>query len=71
MKVAESLQEDIDKGIARISSKDLKAMNLIPGDIVQLKGKKVFGSKKFLGPLEERVQLERFGWMEMLEVMLE
>ena len=39
LKVYESLQEDIDKGIARVSSKDMKKMGLVPGDFVELKGK--------------------------------
>lgn len=39
LKVAESLQEDIDKGIARISSKDMQKMKLVAGDFVELKGK--------------------------------
>ncbi|PJC45450.1 AAA family ATPase, partial [Candidatus Pacearchaeota archaeon CG_4_9_14_0_2_um_filter_30_8] len=39
LKIAESIQEDVDKGIARISSKDMKAMNLLPGDIVLIEGK--------------------------------
>ena len=43
--VAESLQEDIDKGIARISSKDMKKMGLIPGDIVLVKGKMTLAVK--------------------------
>lgn len=39
LKIAESLQEDVDKGIARISSKDMKAMKLVPGEIILLEGK--------------------------------
>jgi len=39
LKIAESLQEDIDKGIARISSKDMGKMDLIPGNVVLLEGK--------------------------------
>ena len=39
LKVAESLQEDVDKGIARISSKDMQKMKLIAGDFIELKGK--------------------------------
>jgi transitional endoplasmic reticulum ATPase len=39
LNVAESLQEDIDKGIARISSKDMEKMGLVPGDIVIVHGK--------------------------------
>ena len=39
LKIAESLQEDVDKGIARISSKDMKAMNLASGEIVLIEGK--------------------------------
>jgi transitional endoplasmic reticulum ATPase len=41
LKVAESLQEDINKGIARISSRDMEKMKLVPGDMVELKGKNV------------------------------
>ena len=39
LKIVESLQEDIDKGIARISSKDMKVMNLVSGDTILIKGK--------------------------------
>jgi len=39
LKVSEALQEDIDKGIARISSKDLEKMKFIPGETVLLEGK--------------------------------
>ncbi len=39
LKIAESLQEDVDKGIARISTKDMDAMNLVAGDVVLLEGK--------------------------------
>ena len=41
LKVYESLQEDVDKGIARISSKDMEKIGLVPGDLVELKGKNV------------------------------
>ena len=40
LKVAESLQEDVDKGIARISSKDMKGMGVVAGDLLEIKGKK-------------------------------
>ena len=39
LKVSESLQEDINKGIARVSSKDMAKMKLIPGDLVEIKAK--------------------------------
>ncbi len=39
LKLAEALQEDIDKGIARIYSKDMEKIGLIPGDTLLLKGK--------------------------------
>ncbi len=37
--VAESLQEDIDKGIARISSEMMKIMSIVSGDILEIRGK--------------------------------
>ncbi len=40
LKLAEALQEDIDKGIGRISIKDMKAMGLIPGDLIKVSAKK-------------------------------
>jgi transitional endoplasmic reticulum ATPase len=39
LEIAESLQEDIDKGVARISSNNLKKLSLVSGDIVEIKGK--------------------------------
>ena len=42
LKVSGSLQEDVDKGIARVSSKDMKAMGLVSGDFVKLQGKNSF-----------------------------
>src|SRR3989344_6104730 len=39
LKVAESLQEDIDKGIARISSPIMSRTGLTSGDIIEVKGK--------------------------------
>ncbi|MEK6757850.1 MAG: CDC48 family AAA ATPase [Nanoarchaeota archaeon] len=37
--VAESLQEDIDKGIARISSARMKSLKIVSGDLIEVKGK--------------------------------
>ena len=39
LEVAESLQEDIDKGVARITSETLKRLSLVSGDILEIKGK--------------------------------
>ncbi|MDP2925146.1 MAG: CDC48 family AAA ATPase [Nanoarchaeota archaeon] len=39
LEVAESLQEDIEKGIARINSRMMDELNLVSGDIITLKGK--------------------------------
>ena len=39
LKVNEALQEDINKGIARISSEDMKRFKLSAGDLIELKGK--------------------------------
>ena len=39
LKVAESLQEDIDKGISRVSSKIMDSFKLVSGDIVEIKAK--------------------------------
>ncbi|MCR4327445.1 MAG: CDC48 family AAA ATPase [Nanoarchaeota archaeon] len=59
LKITESLQEDVDKGIARISSKEMKAMNLKAGDIVVLEGKvpvavkvlRALGGEKSIGKI--------------------
>jgi len=39
LKVVESLQEDIDKGIARIPSKIMNDLDIVSGDIIEIKGK--------------------------------
>ena len=39
LEIAESLQEDIDKGVARIPSEILKKLFLVSGDIVEIRGK--------------------------------
>ncbi len=39
LEVAEALQEDIDKGIARIPSKAFEKFNLVSGDFIQIRGK--------------------------------
>ena len=40
LKVAEALQEDINKGIVRIDSSFMKEIGIRPGDIVELEGKR-------------------------------
>jgi len=39
LEIAEALQEDIDKGLARVSSKVMNEFGLISGDIIEIKGK--------------------------------
>jgi transitional endoplasmic reticulum ATPase len=39
LKLAEALQEDVDKSIARIYSGDMEKIGLVPGDTILLKGK--------------------------------
>ncbi len=39
LKITESLQEDIDKSFARISSKNMKKLDLTSGDLIEVKGK--------------------------------
>ncbi|MEX0920025.1 MAG: CDC48 family AAA ATPase [Candidatus Pacearchaeota archaeon] len=39
LEVAESLQEDIDKGIARLPSRIINEMGIVSGDVVELKAK--------------------------------
>ncbi len=39
VEIAEALQEDIDKGIARMPSRILKKLRLVSGDTVEIKGK--------------------------------
>ncbi len=38
LKVAEAIQDDVNKGIVRIDSSFMKQANLLPGDIVKIKG---------------------------------
>jgi len=38
LEVAESLQEDIDKGIARVSSEVMNGMGIVSGDLIEIKG---------------------------------
>ncbi len=59
LKILGSLQEDVDKGIARISSKDMKAMGLVSGDFIELQGKnsyyikvlRAFGGEESIGKI--------------------
>ncbi len=39
LEIAESLQEDIDKGIARVSSNVMEKLNIVSGDLIEVKGK--------------------------------
>ena len=39
LKVAESMQEDIDKGIARMPSERMKQMGIVSGDLIEIKSK--------------------------------
>ncbi len=60
LEIVESLQEDVDKGIARISSKIMDSLKIHSGDIIEIKGKssgvvkamrsiKNYESKKIIG----------------------
>lgn len=39
LELAEALQEDIDKGLARVSSEVMNELDLVSGDIIEIKGK--------------------------------
>ncbi len=39
LELVEALQEDIDKGLARVSSKVMNELDLVSGDIIEIKGK--------------------------------
>jgi transitional endoplasmic reticulum ATPase len=39
LQVAESLQEDIGKGIARLSSEDMDNLGIVSGDLIEIRGK--------------------------------
>ena len=39
LKIAESLQEDIDKGIARLPSAIMKQLEIVSGDLIEIKAK--------------------------------
>jgi transitional endoplasmic reticulum ATPase len=47
LKVAEALQSDVGHGRARIDTSTRVALNLEPGDIIEIKGKKATASKVF------------------------
>jgi transitional endoplasmic reticulum ATPase len=47
LKVAEALQSDVGHGRARIDTSTRVALNLEPGDIIEIKGKKVTAAKVF------------------------
>ncbi len=40
LKVSEALIEDVGKGLARIDHEDMKALNVVPGDIIEIDGNK-------------------------------
>ncbi len=40
IKVAEAVQDDVNKGIVRIDSKQMKELNIRPGDIVEIQGER-------------------------------
>ena len=40
MKVAEALQDDVNKGIVRMDSREMKELGMRPGDIVEIKGER-------------------------------
>ncbi len=39
LEIAEALQEDIDKGVARVSSSVMAVLEIVSGDIIEIKGK--------------------------------
>lgn len=47
LKVAEALQSDVGHGRARIDTSTRVALNLEPGDIIEIKGKKITAAKVF------------------------
>jgi transitional endoplasmic reticulum ATPase len=47
LKVAEALQSDVGHGRARIDTSTRVALNLEPGDIIEVKGKKITAAKVF------------------------
>ncbi len=49
LEIAESLQEDIDKGVARVSSKIMKDLSLVSGDIIEIKNKSTTAVKVLRG----------------------
>jgi len=42
LEVDEAIQEDIDKGIARISSSVMDELEIVSGDLIEIKGKNIF-----------------------------
>ncbi|MCK5149551.1 CDC48 family AAA ATPase [Candidatus Pacearchaeota archaeon] len=52
LEVAESMQEDIDQGVARISSEVMDSLNLVSGDLIAIKGK-VLGVVKVMRALKK------------------
>ncbi len=50
LEIAEALQEDIDKGIARIPSRVLKKLGLVSGDTIEIKGKHTTATRALRAP---------------------
>lgn len=60
LKVAEALQSDVGHGRARIDTSTRVALNLEPGDIIEIKGKKSTAAKVFrVNQDDEGIQIIR------------
>ena len=41
LKVSEALAEDVGKGLARLDPNDIKAINAVLGDVIEINGEKL------------------------------
>ena len=56
LEVVESFQEDIDKGVARISSRVMDELGMVSGDIIDIKGKEITIAKVLRLPEKDNGQ---------------
>jgi transitional endoplasmic reticulum ATPase len=59
LQIAESLQEDIGKGIARISSKEMEKLEISSGDLIEISGKQKTVVKAMRDFIDESINLIR------------
>lgn len=63
LKVAESGQQDVGRGIVRLGKKQIKALGLLRDDVVEIRGKRNTASVAVpLAQEDEGLDIVRMGW---------